>query len=133
MNLSKHTRDTFYYYKGSLLRWYLSGMIAFMTAFFRVLKRGGRFLCLELSHVEVPIFKELWVFSPWFSTDLNIQDPWRFSWILSSGQLEILTFLNSPCLVFIFHLPNNMLISYGGKSISAILHLQFLDDRYHTL
>ncbi|XP_027162181.1 2-methoxy-6-polyprenyl-1,4-benzoquinol methylase, mitochondrial-like [Coffea eugenioides] len=26
---------------------------------YRVLKRGGRFLCLELSHVEVPIFKEL--------------------------------------------------------------------------
>lgn len=28
---------------------------------FRVLKRGGRFLCLELSHVELPIFKQLWV------------------------------------------------------------------------
>ncbi|XP_041021788.1 2-methoxy-6-polyprenyl-1,4-benzoquinol methylase, mitochondrial isoform X3 [Juglans microcarpa x Juglans regia] len=27
---------------------------------FRVLKRGGRFLCLELSHVEVPIFKEFY-------------------------------------------------------------------------
>ncbi|KAL3537212.1 hypothetical protein ACH5RR_000578 [Cinchona calisaya] len=27
---------------------------------YRVLKRGGRFLCLELSHVEVPIFKELY-------------------------------------------------------------------------
>ncbi|CAI9112479.1 OLC1v1012936C1 [Oldenlandia corymbosa var. corymbosa] len=26
----------------------------------RVLKRGGRFLCLELSHVDVPIFKELY-------------------------------------------------------------------------
>ncbi|KAL2533435.1 2-methoxy-6-polyprenyl-1 [Abeliophyllum distichum] len=26
----------------------------------RVLKRGGRFLCLELSHVEVPVFKELY-------------------------------------------------------------------------
>ncbi|KAL0001102.1 hypothetical protein SO802_014883 [Lithocarpus litseifolius] len=27
---------------------------------YRVLKRGGRFLCLELSHVEVPVFKELY-------------------------------------------------------------------------
>ncbi|KAL3516667.1 hypothetical protein ACH5RR_023569 [Cinchona calisaya] len=27
---------------------------------FRVLKRGGRFLCLELSNVEVPIFRELY-------------------------------------------------------------------------
>lgn len=27
---------------------------------YRVLKRGGRFLCLELSHVEFPIFKELY-------------------------------------------------------------------------
>ncbi|KDP40412.1 hypothetical protein JCGZ_03762 [Jatropha curcas] len=27
---------------------------------YRVLKRGGRFLCLELSHVEVPIFKDLY-------------------------------------------------------------------------
>ncbi|KAK0571697.1 hypothetical protein LWI29_020175 [Acer saccharum] len=27
---------------------------------YRVLKRGGRFLCLELSHVEVPLFKELY-------------------------------------------------------------------------
>nr|DAD30658.1 TPA_asm: hypothetical protein HUJ06_009509 [Nelumbo nucifera] len=26
---------------------------------YRVLKRGGRFLCLELSHVDMPIFKEL--------------------------------------------------------------------------
>ncbi|KAL6508501.1 2-hexaprenyl-6-methoxy-1,4-benzoquinone methyltransferase [Orobanche hederae] len=26
----------------------------------RVLKRGGRFLCLELSHVELPIFKDLY-------------------------------------------------------------------------
>lgn len=26
----------------------------------RVLKRGGRFLCLELSHVEVPVFKDLY-------------------------------------------------------------------------
>lgn len=25
----------------------------------RVLKRGGRFLCIELSHVDTPIFKEL--------------------------------------------------------------------------
>ncbi|PIN18168.1 Ubiquinone biosynthesis methyltransferase COQ5 [Handroanthus impetiginosus] len=27
---------------------------------YRVLKRGGRFLCLELSHVELPVFKELY-------------------------------------------------------------------------
>ncbi|KAK4267585.1 hypothetical protein QN277_024346 [Acacia crassicarpa] len=27
---------------------------------YRVLKRGGRFLCLELSHVDIPIFKELY-------------------------------------------------------------------------
>nr|DAD35749.1 TPA_asm: hypothetical protein HUJ06_006389 [Nelumbo nucifera] len=27
---------------------------------YRVLKRGGRFLCLELSHVDTPIFKELY-------------------------------------------------------------------------
>ncbi|KAJ6372360.1 hypothetical protein OIU76_026780 [Salix suchowensis] len=27
---------------------------------FRVLKHGGRFLCLELSHVEAPVFKELY-------------------------------------------------------------------------
>ncbi|KAL1558844.1 2-hexaprenyl-6-methoxy-1,4-benzoquinone methyltransferase [Salvia divinorum] len=27
---------------------------------YRVLKPGGRFLCLELSHVELPIFKELY-------------------------------------------------------------------------
>ncbi|KAG9446413.1 hypothetical protein H6P81_012541 [Aristolochia fimbriata] len=27
---------------------------------YRVLKKGGRFLCLELSHVELPIFKELY-------------------------------------------------------------------------
>ncbi|AQL07846.1 2-methoxy-6-polyprenyl-14-benzoquinol methylase mitochondrial [Zea mays] len=26
---------------------------------YRVLKQGGRFLCLELSHVDVPIFKEM--------------------------------------------------------------------------
>ncbi|GER51619.1 ubiquinone/menaquinone biosynthesisC-methyltransferase UbiE [Striga asiatica] len=26
----------------------------------RVLKRGGRFLCLELSHVELPVFKDLY-------------------------------------------------------------------------
>ncbi|KAK4576530.1 hypothetical protein RGQ29_027186 [Quercus rubra] len=29
-------------------------------AYSRVLKRGGRFLCLELNHVEVPVFKELY-------------------------------------------------------------------------
>lgn len=27
---------------------------------YRVLKHGGRFLCLELSHVEAPVFKELY-------------------------------------------------------------------------
>ncbi|KAJ4973914.1 hypothetical protein NE237_007088 [Protea cynaroides] len=27
---------------------------------YRVLKRGGRFLCLELSHVEIPVFKQLY-------------------------------------------------------------------------
>ncbi|CAK9170666.1 unnamed protein product [Ilex paraguariensis] len=27
---------------------------------YRVLKQGGRFLCLELSHVEVPVFKQLY-------------------------------------------------------------------------
>lgn len=27
---------------------------------YRVLKRGGRFLCLELSHVEAPVFKQLY-------------------------------------------------------------------------
>lgn len=27
---------------------------------YRVLKRGGRFLCLELSHVDTPVFKELY-------------------------------------------------------------------------
>ncbi|KAK2996848.1 hypothetical protein RJ639_025876 [Escallonia herrerae] len=26
---------------------------------YRILKKGGRFLCLELSHVEVPVFKQL--------------------------------------------------------------------------
>ncbi|XVF69966.1 hypothetical protein PTKIN_Ptkin11bG0123200 [Pterospermum kingtungense] len=29
---------------------------------YRVLKRGGRFLCLELSHAEIPVFKELYDF-----------------------------------------------------------------------
>ncbi|XAR57620.1 2-methoxy-6-polyprenyl-1,4-benzoquinol methylase [Bertholletia excelsa] len=29
---------------------------------FRVLKRGGRFICLELSHVEIPVFKDLYDF-----------------------------------------------------------------------
>uniref|UniRef100_A0A2N9I9T6 2-methoxy-6-polyprenyl-1,4-benzoquinol methylase, mitochondrial n=1 Tax=Fagus sylvatica TaxID=28930 RepID=A0A2N9I9T6_FAGSY len=41
---------------------------------YRVLKRGGRFLCLELSHVEVPIFKELY-------------DLYSFSVIPAVGQL----------------------------------------------
>lgn len=43
-------------------------MLAYMTIFIRVLKRGGRFLCLELSHVEVPILKELWVSVPLLRT-----------------------------------------------------------------
>lgn len=30
--------------------------------FIRILKKGGRFLCLELSHVEAPVFKQLLVF-----------------------------------------------------------------------
>lgn len=34
-------------------------MFAFHDLVNRVLKRGGRFLCLELSHVEVPVFKDL--------------------------------------------------------------------------
>ncbi|KAL6194487.1 hypothetical protein ACLB2K_035571 [Fragaria x ananassa] len=29
---------------------------------YRVLKRGGRFLCLELSHVDVPVFKDFYDF-----------------------------------------------------------------------
>ncbi|TQE03624.1 hypothetical protein C1H46_010755 [Malus baccata] len=29
---------------------------------YRVLKRGGRFLCLELSHVDIPVFKEFYDF-----------------------------------------------------------------------
>ncbi|XP_074295580.1 2-methoxy-6-polyprenyl-1,4-benzoquinol methylase, mitochondrial-like isoform X2 [Silene latifolia] len=29
---------------------------------YRVLKHGGRFLCLELSHVEIPVFKQLYDF-----------------------------------------------------------------------
>lgn len=29
---------------------------------YRVLKRGGRFLCLELSHVDIPIYKDLYDF-----------------------------------------------------------------------
>ncbi|KAK4478920.1 hypothetical protein RD792_014427 [Penstemon davidsonii] len=41
---------------------------------YRVLKPGGRFLCLELSHVELPIFKELY-------------DYYSFSVIPAVGQL----------------------------------------------
>ncbi|KAL9150357.1 hypothetical protein ABFS82_12G163100 [Erythranthe guttata] len=40
----------------------------------RVLKRGGRFLCLELSHVELPVLKELY-------------DYYSFSVIPSLGEL----------------------------------------------
>lgn len=31
-----------------------------LTEAYRVLKRGGRFLCLELSHVNLPIYKQLY-------------------------------------------------------------------------
>lgn len=41
---------------------------------YRVLKRGGRLLCLELSHVEAPIFKQLY-------------DHYSFSVIPSVGEL----------------------------------------------
>ncbi|KAE9621285.1 hypothetical protein Lal_00023606 [Lupinus albus] len=40
----------------------------------RVLKRGGRFLCLELSHVDIPVFKDLY-------------DYYSFSVIPSIGEL----------------------------------------------
>ncbi|KAL4328386.1 hypothetical protein S245_028487 [Arachis hypogaea] len=40
----------------------------------RVLKRGGRFLCLELSHVGIPVFKELY-------------DLYSFSVIPSMGEM----------------------------------------------
>uniref|UniRef100_A0A0D9XR79 2-methoxy-6-polyprenyl-1,4-benzoquinol methylase, mitochondrial n=1 Tax=Leersia perrieri TaxID=77586 RepID=A0A0D9XR79_9ORYZ len=41
---------------------------------YRVLKRGGRFLCLELSHVDVPLFKEIY-------------DVYSFSVIPAMGEL----------------------------------------------
>ncbi|OEL33866.1 2-methoxy-6-polyprenyl-1,4-benzoquinol methylase, mitochondrial [Dichanthelium oligosanthes] len=41
---------------------------------YRVLKRGGRFLCLELSHVDVPVFKEIY-------------DVYSFSVIPTMGEL----------------------------------------------
>ncbi|KAJ4830497.1 2-hexaprenyl-6-methoxy-1,4-benzoquinone methyltransferase [Turnera subulata] len=41
---------------------------------YRVLKRGGRFLCLELSHVDIPVFKQLY-------------DYYSFSVIPSVGEL----------------------------------------------
>ncbi|KAL6840884.1 hypothetical protein ACP4OV_029410 [Aristida adscensionis] len=41
---------------------------------YRVLKRGGRFLCLELSHVDVPLFKEIY-------------DMYSFSVIPAMGEL----------------------------------------------
>ncbi|KAL9229277.1 hypothetical protein vseg_004762 [Gypsophila vaccaria] len=41
---------------------------------YRVLKPGGRFLCLELSHVEIPVFKQLY-------------DYYSFSVIPSVGEL----------------------------------------------
>ncbi|KAF8086404.1 hypothetical protein N665_0627s0015 [Sinapis alba] len=31
-----------------------------LTEAYRVLKRGGRFLCLELSHVDIPVFKDIY-------------------------------------------------------------------------
>lgn len=41
---------------------------------YRVLKRGGRFLCLELSHVDIPVFK-------------NLYDYYSFSVIPAVGEL----------------------------------------------
>lgn len=41
---------------------------------YRVLKRGGRFLCLELSHVEIPVYKDLY-------------DAYSFSVIPAVGEL----------------------------------------------
>ncbi|KAJ6816720.1 2-methoxy-6-polyprenyl-1,4-benzoquinol methylase, mitochondrial [Iris pallida] len=41
---------------------------------YRVLKRGGRFLCLELSHVEIPVFKQFY-------------DSYSFSVIPAIGEL----------------------------------------------
>ncbi|KAF0933673.1 hypothetical protein E2562_018903 [Oryza meyeriana var. granulata] len=41
---------------------------------YRVLKRGGRFLCLELSHVDVPVFKQIY-------------DVYSFSVIPAMGEL----------------------------------------------
>lgn len=41
---------------------------------YRVLKKGGRFLCLELSHVDIPVFK-------------NIYDYYSFSVIPAVGEL----------------------------------------------
>ncbi|XP_038894729.1 2-methoxy-6-polyprenyl-1,4-benzoquinol methylase, mitochondrial isoform X2 [Benincasa hispida] len=43
---------------------------------YRVLRRGGRFLCLELSHVETPVFKELY-------------DYYSFSIIPAVGELVV--------------------------------------------
>ncbi|XP_011653548.1 2-methoxy-6-polyprenyl-1,4-benzoquinol methylase, mitochondrial isoform X3 [Cucumis sativus] len=43
---------------------------------YRVLRRGGRFLCLELSHVEAPLFKELY-------------DYYSFSIIPAVGELVV--------------------------------------------
>ena len=34
-------------------------LLSHQLSCFRVLKRGGRFLCLELSHVDVSVFKEM--------------------------------------------------------------------------
>lgn len=41
---------------------------------YRVLKRGGRFLCLELSHVDIPVYKDLY-------------DAYSFSVIPAVGEL----------------------------------------------
>ncbi|OIT33287.1 PREDICTED: 2-methoxy-6-polyprenyl-1,4-benzoquinol methylase, mitochondrial [Nicotiana attenuata] len=41
---------------------------------YRVLKRGGRFLCLELSHVDIPVYK-------------NLYDAYSFSVIPAVGEL----------------------------------------------
>ncbi|KAA0056744.1 2-methoxy-6-polyprenyl-1,4-benzoquinol methylase [Cucumis melo var. makuwa] len=47
-----------------------------ITVKYRVLRRGGRFLCLELSHVEAPLFKELY-------------DYYSFSIIPAVGELVV--------------------------------------------
>ncbi|RVW14106.1 2-methoxy-6-polyprenyl-1,4-benzoquinol methylase, mitochondrial [Vitis vinifera] len=61
---------------------------------YRVLKRGGRFLCLELSHVEIPVFKELFNYLEVTLTPLFMKcrgaaryDYYSFSVIPAMGEL----------------------------------------------